>query len=218
MALSFPLSTAEFANLLRPISSTFSVGEAVENNETAGGEIIAASYGPRLWQGSMQVTTESPDDYEQAVARAELLNQAGASFMFRSLARSGPIADPTGSILGAAVPQITNVNANMRDITISSLPVGYVITRGDYLSFTYLSSPTRYAFHRVVTGGTANGGGVAGSIELTPAIRSGYTTPFNVDLIRPGLKAVMIPNTFRPGTYSRWNVDGFSFSWRQTLR
>lgn len=217
MALSFPLTTAQFCNLLLPISQTFTLGEAVEYNETSGGEVIPSSYGPRLWQGTVQVTTENPDTYETAVARAELLCQAGASFMFAPLWRDGPIADPTGSILGVSTPQITNVNANLRDITISSLPVGYVITRGDYLSFSY-GTPTRFAFHRVVTGGTANGSGVAGSIEVTPAIRAGYATPFNVTLVRPTLKAVMVPGSFRPGTYSRWSVEGFSFSWRQTLR
>lgn len=218
MALSFPLTTAQFINLvLLPITQTWTLGEASEYNETAGGEVIPASYGPRLWQGTVQVATQSPGDHENAVARLELLNQAGASFMMSPLWRDGPQSDPDGSILGASTPQITNVNANMRDITISGLPVGYLLTRGDYLGFGY-GSPTRFAFHRIVTGGTANGSGVAGSIEVSPPIRPGYSVPFDVDLVRPRLKAVVVPGSFRPGTYSRYNVEGFSFSWRQTLR
>jgi hypothetical protein len=217
MALTFPLSTGSFWNGLAKVSYTPRLDEAVQFNETQGGEVLSADYGVRLWRADITVRANTYLTLDRVVAKAELIQQAGASFNVTHAWRDGPQADPTGSILGAATPQITNVNANMRDVTIGSLPVGYVLTEGDYIGWSY-GSPARTAFHRIITGGTANGGGVAGSIELSPAVRLGYSVPFNVDLIRPRFKAVYVPGSYSPPSQSRAVRTELSFSLRQTLR
>ncbi len=217
MALTFPLSIAQFFTGLAKASYSLRLDEAVQFNETAGGEVLPADFGARLWRAEITVRANTYLTLDRTVAKVELIQQAGASFFVTHPWRDGPQADQTGSILGAATPQITNVNANMRDVTVSGLPVGYVLTEGDYLGWGY-SSPTRFAFHRIITGGTANGSGVAGNIELSPAVRPGYSTPFNVDLIRPRFKAVYVPGSYSPPSQSRAVRTELSFSLRQTLR
>jgi hypothetical protein len=217
MALAFPLTLAELFDGLAKVETRFSLTDNVENNETQGGEIITASYGPRLWTGSVTVRGNAYTTLDSLLSRVNLIRQSGASFFVGQSVRSGPLADPTGSILGAGTPTITAVNANRRDVTLGGLPSGYVINRGDLLSFTYSSSPTRNALHQVVTGGTASGGGAV-TVEVTPNVREGFSTPFNIKLVNPQCKAVYMPGSFNDPPTSRAVQTTFSFSWRQTLR
>lgn len=218
MALTFPLSLAQFFTGLAKVSYALRLDEAVQFNETQGGESVAADFGARLWRADLTVRANTYLTLDRVVAKAELLQQAAASVMIGHAWRVGPQGDPTGSILGAATPTITNVNANNRDVTVSGLPVGYVLNEGDLLSFAYLSSPTRYAFHRLMNTVTANGSGVAGSVELSPAVRPGASTPFSINLLNPAFKAVYVPGSYSPPSQSRAVRTEFSLSFRQTLR
>jgi hypothetical protein len=51
MALAFPLSLANFFNLIPKVEATFDLDEAIMGNRTGGGEIITSSIGTRLWGG-----------------------------------------------------------------------------------------------------------------------------------------------------------------------
>ncbi len=218
MALSYPLSLANVFDVLVKIETRFWLDEASSVTETQGGEILQAAYGARLWQGSVTVQADAYANLDQMMARVALLQQAGASFSVTQSGRSGPQADPTGSILGASLPTITAVNANLQDLTISGLPAGYVLTRGDFIGFQYGSSPVRRALHQVITTQTANGSGVISSIQVMPPLRAGYSTPISIDLVRPVCKAVIVPGSFQEPVTNRGIVTTFSFNWRQTLR
>lgn len=217
MALSFPLSLASFLDLFTRIEATMDIGEAVLSATTGGGEAITSNYGERLWAGRITGRGHAYISLDEMTARIGLLRQGGASFLVRNPYRRGPAADPEGTILGAATPQITTFNANNRDITISGLPAGYVLRRGDLISWTYLSGPTRYALHRVVTGSTANGSGVA-TTEIMPPVRSGYATPQSITLINPVCKAVIVPGSYQPPSVQPDGIATFSFDWQQTLK
>jgi hypothetical protein len=217
MALAFPLSLANFFSLIPKVEATFDLDEAMLGNRTGGGEIITSSYGTRLWGGRITGRGHAYIDLDQITARIELLRQAGASFLITQSVRQGPQDDPDGAILGAATPQITTFSVNNRDVTFGGLPVGYTLRRGDLLSFTYLSSPTRYALHRIVTPATANGSGVT-STEIIPPVRPGFATPSNITLVNPVCKAVIVPGSYQAPIVSRQGRATFSFEWRQTLR
>lgn len=217
MALSFPLLLGEFFNPLGRVDTTMDLGSAVQSEVTQGGEVIQSAYGARLWTGKVTVRGNTYTNLDQVTARAKLLRQAGASFLVTHPWREGPQADPTGSILGASTPTIVSVAGNMRDVTINGLPAGYLLTNGDLLEFTYLSSPLRYALHEVVTPVTANGGGAA-VVEVMPPLRPGYSTPMSIRLVEPRCKAVMIPDSYQAPVFSRAVQATYSFSWQQTLR
>jgi len=217
MALSFPLGLAAFQDLIPQVSVTMTLGEAMLANQTGGGEVLTSAYGTRLWRGSVVGRGQPYVDLDQITARIELLLSAGASFLVTQSSRRGPIDDPDGTTLGAATPSITTFSVNNRDVTFGGLPAGYTLRRGDLLSFTYLSNPTRYALHRVVTPATANGSGVT-STEVVPPVRPGYATPAAITLVRPVCKAVIVPGSYRPPEVSRDRRATFSFDWQQTLR
>jgi hypothetical protein len=218
MALSYPLLLADFYNTLTRPAGTFTLDAAVLQNQTGGGEIITSSIGTRLWRGKIVAQANPFGTLDDVVARLELLLESGASFLVRHPYRKGPAADPNGSILGAATPQITSVNGNNRDVTIGGLPAGYVLRPGDLLSWTYLTGPLRYALHRVVTTGTANGSGNIGNIEITPPVRTGYSLPVNITLVNPRCKAAIVPGSYQPPSVTPGGIVTFSFDWQQTLR
>jgi hypothetical protein len=216
--IAFPISLATFFSPLAVAEAVFDLSEAMSATETGGGEILRASYGPRLWQGRVTVRANTYLDLDRLVARAELLRQPGASFFVHPSHRRGPQADPTGATLGSASPTVTGVAANNREITLAGLPGSYVLTEGDFLSFTYLSNPTRYALHRVMETRTATGGGGISNMEVSPVIRPGATWPRALTLVQPFCKAVIVPDSFDAPVTTHGSRAFFSFAWRQTLR
>jgi hypothetical protein len=218
MAFAFPLTLAQFHDGLPISQEVFSLTESVQVSENAGGEVLQSQYGPRLWEGSTTVMTHSRINADALVAMVELLRQPGGAFLISPRHLTGPFADQSGAILGAATPTFTTVNANLRDVNIGGLPSFYVISVGDFVGFQYGSSPVRYALHRFVKGGTANvSGGISGA-EVSPPMRPGVVNGQAITLVKPVCKAVVLPASFAPQQHGFRPRGSYSFSWRQTLR
>jgi hypothetical protein len=216
MPLTFPLDLATFFEAFCPISTTFELGEAVIVNETGGGEILRSDYGTRLWYGTVTLAPSRPVAIENIKALIRPLQDSRASFLLyprhkRRATGGGALTEPIG--------QINSLPANNRLLTLKGLPASYVITRGDFLSFIYGSSPSRYAFHQVVESINANGSGVTGEFEVVPPIRPGALVNHNVQFNKPRLKAIMVPGSLSISELPRRGfATGATFAWRQTLR
>lgn len=218
MAISFPASLANFFNLLPINSGALELMENYEAEETGNGEILTADLGQRLWEMSVTIRKGSYDEIEDVRALLNVFRAAGASFFAFPIPRNFPRFDPTGSILGSNVPKLHTVNANNRDIRLSSLPNGYRIARGDFLSFSYGANPTRHALHQVVNSVVAaDSSGLTPLFEVRPAIRPGFTLNSNVKLTKPEFKAFIVPGSGNLGTSSQQQTSGVSFTIRQTL-
>lgn len=219
MALPVPLALVRLVDLADFSMSRFTLGESRQFNRTGGGAILDASLGSRLWTGEIKLTPMPHGVLAGYEARLEMLLEPGASFLVYEKRLTYPVTDPDGSILGASTPTLTAVAVNNIDVTISGLPAGYVLTRGDMFSFQYLSSPTRYALHRVVYAATAADGAGVITVQVIPAIRPGYTLGTAISVTKPQMKAKIIPGTYQapsgnPGLLS----DGLSFQFMQTLK
>ena len=226
MALSFPLSTADFFSGLAVESVTWDLGESLGISRTGGGAVLTYDDGPRLWRGTVYLRPGYHDDISEQAAKLDLIRYSGRPFFAYNPVRAGPRYDPSGIVLAASTPTIGAIASNNRDLTISGLPSSYVLSAGDLLSFTYLSSPTRYAMHRVAVGAIADTSGSA-TVELSSYIRTGAAAGASITLIKPFIKAVYIPGSFGftsmmsgAGSYgaSQINVTaGPSFQFIQTL-
>ncbi len=218
MAYSFPLSLADFLDVL-PISSTmFDLPDAGEMSKTAGGEVITASLGARLRQGTIKLDKMTAAQEDVAMAMLDIARRPGATFLLTDRKKPWPRADFGGALISGSSPTIAAISTDTREITLAGLPAGYVISRGDWMSFTYAASPLRYALHRAATTVTANGSGIAGPMEVSPNIRTGATVGRAVALRKAICKAVVIPGSVDVGTRSSSLTKGVSFSWSQTLR
>lgn len=218
MALAFPLSLADLFDLL-PIGSCTppKLSATLQQNRTRGGDVLTAGGGSRLWRGTVNIARLYHRQADALLALLSVVEDEGGSFMFRHPAFIGPADDPSGAKLGTLAPKIMNVATNSRDLRISGLPSGYLLSRGDFLSFTYGTNPVRHALHQVVSANVAAGAGGQALVEVTPHIRPGFTVGADVRLVRPQAKAVIIPGTFAPGTSAGVFTTGISFDFTQTL-
>lgn len=217
MAQSFPMPINQFFGTIPIRTVSQDLGEAMEFNQTAGGEIVTADMGPRLWKTTFTLNPDYHVPLSRIKAKLNLLRQANRSLLVTSSPIEYPSFDPDGSILGASVVTIKTIAGNNRDLTLTGLPVDYELRAGDMLSFTYGSSPVRYAMHQVVSDGVANAVGDI-TIEVTDFIRPGALPGMVVTLIKPYYKAIVVPNSTEAGEASNIISNGLSFSVIQTLR
>lgn len=218
MAYTFPLPLADFFDGLPITQFAPQLSEALEYSQTGAGEILTADLGPRLWTNKVTIRTGYYAEIEAIKAKLNLLRQAGRSLLVHSMPLKAPQYDPTGSILGASVVTLAAVDANNREIDLAGLPEGYTLQPGDFLSFTYGSSPTRYAMHQVVNTKVATALGAITDLEVVPFINPGYALGATITLIKPTYKAVYMPGSFDPGTSAARMTEGVSFSVIQTFR
>lgn len=215
MAWSFPINLPDFFEQISPIATTFELPEALLVNETGGGEVMRSDYGTRLWSGTVTLHPRRPFKIEDLLALVRVLQDARASFLLYPLHKPNPTG---GGSEAEPIGQINSLPTNNRLISLKALPASFKLTRGDFLSFIYGSSPSRYAFHQVVESITANGSGVTGQFEVVPPIRPGAAVGTGVQTNRARLKAVMVPGTLRQSGLTPEGAASVSFDWQQTLR
>lgn len=216
MVLTFPLPLETFFNGLAIQFGTADLGEAVETSETGAGEILSAAIGNRLWMLDIEIATRDYREGERIRALLNTLRYPGRSLLCRPSPLRGPAADPKGTLLGSYVPTIISVATNNREINLQ-LPSMYVLTAGDFLSFTYSANPTRYALHQVAVGGQADGDGKL-TVEVSSFVMPGWSVGAAVKLIDPVFKATVTPGSTKSGKAGQTRIDGISFSVEQTFR
>ena len=161
-----------------------------EISRTAGGVTLGKDLGPSLWSASY--TTIRMDDQAALAYEADLDTLEGVIFPFEAgdLRRLYPLAHPTGDFNDTGV--IEAVNGNNRAMSLSGLDPGFVLSKGDYLSFDYGGSR---ALHRLAEGAVANGFGVTPQFEVRPHLRPGWVLDAGVKLKRPSALFTLVPGS-----------------------
>lgn len=218
MAYSFPLPAAQFMDILPIELMTFDLPEVVEISRTAGGDVMAAELGTRLWRGEVRLGPMTVDEEAEVTAMIDVLRRAAGSFLCYDARRPWPRADFQGLALAGHAPTLASVAANAREVTLGGLPAGYQIQRGDMLGFSYASAPTRYAVHRAASPAAAQGNGITTLFEVSPSLRPGWAIGAAITLIRPTCKAIILPGSYDAGQRKRTTTTGVAFKFLQTLR
>lgn len=216
--LTFPLALADFADGLRVRSFGWDLSENRRTSETGGGEILTSDLGPRLWRGAVEIAPNTYDGQRAAQALAHALRSGGRTFFVSPWKSQYPTEDPDGSLLGAATPSLKTPTGGSDVVTLQGLPVGYVLGAGDYFSFAYGTSPTRYALHQIAAvSGPADAAGEL-QVQIVPAIRPGAADGDAVTLVKPACKAIVRPGSFKSSEIGLAAAGGLSFEFHQTLR
>ena len=198
MALSFPLSLAAFADRLMIETATFSLSRNDQVSGLGNGQPLNAELASPLWRVDVTTYAHKNDDAEALAALIEVLGHPGRDFYIYNPRKASPREDPGGSILGGATPSIQSIATNNRQVRIQGLTGGYVLSAGDMSAFEYgPSGQKRRAVHRLLETVTANGSGLTPLVEVYPHIRTGAAEGDPVTLIKPALRAKLIPGTFR---------------------
>lgn len=187
-----------------------------EISRLGDGSILKASLGAALWTGEATLPSGPHRLQSEAEVRLARLMRAGETLLVYDPRSNGPAADPGGAILGASTPTIHTLDADNRRLRVQGLPVGYQLSVGDWIGWTYGGSPVRYAAHRIETAAVADGSGLTPLFAVEPFTRPGVTVGTAVNLIRPPIKAVLTGADYGAG---RARVSqGPTFSFIQTLR
>lgn len=212
MPLTFPYSVATFADVIRMSTVRFQLVADQQISGRGGGKIIVADMGPKYWQADVTLINMEHGIARQMQALIEALDESINDFYLYDPRWAYPAEDWGGSRVGPAVVTIGTLNPNNKEMTLSGLPNGYVLTPGDMLHFDF-GVPSKRALHRIVVGGVAAGGSVG--IEVRPHIEPGATTGLVVSLIKPSARMKIIPGSFDPGTARGMITSGMGFKCRQ---
>jgi len=243
MALTFPLTLANLADLLPIESAPWNLVYQQEFSGLGTGEGLAHDLAPPLWEAEVPTGPMYHDDAYAAQARLNALLGSINSFYLHNPAKPGPRLDPTGSALAGPVwifaggvwndagvwlddvpwggtptvgsATLHTIGANRNTVRIDSLPSGYVLSVGDFFHVDY-GSPTRRALIQIVEVATASSAGLTPEFQVTPHLRPGITTGAAISLLKPAAKVKLVPGTLRLE-----NIGGLHsrlrFTARQTL-
>lgn len=156
----------------------------------ANGTTYGKDFGSAIWPVSY---TTGPLPNDDAVSYEALLNSLdGVIGIFEAydMRRAYPRLYPNGT--GANDGVLATVNANNKAITLTGLAANQVVSRGDYLSFTYGGSR---ALHQAMETITADGSGATGEFEVRPHLRAGFTTGAAVNLKAPAGLFSLVPGS-----------------------
>ena len=215
MALSFPISRQNLADLLPIATVEWSLGEDQELSSLGSGELLAHDLGPRLWSAECATIEADIDTIEALRARLNALDGAVQSFYLFDPRRPNPATDPTGALLAAATVSIQSIETNRKELTLAGLPAGFVLPAGTMLSVTS-GNPSRTALLQLVAGVAAGGDGVAGPVELRPHLRPWIASAQPVALLKPVAKVKLQPRSVSV-SQTRSVLHRLRFSVRQTL-
>lgn len=167
---------------LKLVGLSFPPSPMIEITPLRSGALIAKDLGPTLWKPSFRSTEMEAADAGVIRAWCASLLSTEPFYGYDKL-REYPLAYPlptgfTGlTVAGDAFSgkcALASVATNKVELGLSALPVGFILSPGDYIAFDYGSSNGR-ALHMVIVGGTADGSGAL-SIEVRPPLRVGYET------------------------------------------
>lgn len=192
--------STDIMDLLEVESATFGLQRQRELSRAGSGTVYRKDLGPAFLMASIQSVPLEHATAEQVMALIESMEDQLSTFYVHNPRMRFPQSDPQGTLLGSATPVIASVNADNKRVTISGLPAGYVLTRGDWFGVDYLS-PSRRALYRVVDATvTADGDGLTPLFEVSPNIRTGLTAGDSVLLKKPGCNMMILPGSLQDQT------------------
>lgn len=120
-------------------------------------------------------------------------------FLLWNPARAYPLADPTGSIVGAATVKIKAVGADGLSFSLKGLPASYILQRGDMVQVD-TGSPAHRGLHRISEPAAivADGAGETDLFAVRPAVHPGMAANDAVNLKRSAAEFRIVPGSYDP--------------------
>lgn len=188
------------------VGMSFPPQPMIEVSPLRSGRQISKDLGPTLWRGHYQSSRMRPDKAGIARAWYDTLLSIEEFYGYDKL-RQYPLAysNGWGGLLVSGSPfsgagQLVSVNANNKEMTIDHLPIGFVLSPGDYLAYDYATSLR--ALHRCSAAATANGSGQS-TVEVRPHIRPGFTAGAAIQFYRAAARMIILPGSYQEDIVAR---------------
>jgi hypothetical protein len=189
MTISYPLSTANFLDLLPLPAVVPRLVPQQELSNQASGAVLGKDLGPELWMADIETAPMNDDDAARAQALVEALQGSQQTFWCYSTKRRYPKNDPTGSIVGSSAVKIRAISGSY-GLQLKGLPASYVLSVGDILSVA-----ARYGYHRVLESVTSDGSGNTSTFSVASRLRNGEAVDDAVTLKIPTFLACVVPGS-----------------------
>lgn len=200
MAITFPRSLPDE---LKTVALSLMLKPTGMGGGTRGGKQIWADTGPALWHGDLESTNLTQEEFGVACAFFETL-LSEKEFYGYDRHREYPVAHKSGwgnlTVSGSPFSGagLIATGSSAFSLNLKSLPAGLILTAGDRLAFDYDdgTGATVRALHRIVAGGTVSGSTL--TVEVRPALRSGFATNATVYFYQPAARMLVLPDSYAP--------------------
>lgn len=217
MAITFPRMLPDIRRAV--VGASLTLESMVEVTPLRSGKKRTADIGPDLWRGQWSLATSKRAEMDDFKAWYLTLMSREAFYAYdflRQYPRS--YASGWGGLTVGGNPfdgtcTLDDVAAGDVEIDLSDLPAGFVFSAADNLAFDY-GTDSR-ALHAVVAAATADGSGNV-TVEVRPALRTGWAAAATVYLHRAAAKMIIEPGSWseQVSPARRWSA---SFQAVQTL-
>jgi hypothetical protein len=189
MTVTFPINLLGSVGF-QPQGYSFSLLRRQEYSRTAGGITLAKDFGTPLWTLAASTSPLTADDALDFEALAETLDGGLGTFRAWDIRRTYPRHYLGGNFADEAV--VSAIRPDGKSISVAGLDAGFVLARGDYLSFPVYGFMSLF---QVVETKVANTDGQISSLELRPHIPAGAQANTDIVLKEPYTLMAMVPGS-----------------------
>lgn len=195
----------------------------------ASGRIGGVQGGFPLWQGTWTLGRMPDDNSDEWRAWLSRMRGATRRFIGRDLARELPKVYMETGLPGAFDGECSSWTATInadgdQELALEGLPVGFILSVGDYVDFRYDATETAIAglpwraLVRVVEGGTADGAGDV-TVIVEPPLSTAVPSDAVAHLDQPGcIMALVLDQTSLEAVDRLYSVTGGQISGIQDIR
>lgn len=206
MSLTFPLATADFADVIGIQQVKWQIKDNRELSGLGTGQILQADLAPGLWSAEVTLRPWRTNDAREIEAKINAVVRSIGSFYLYDPRKAVP---KSGSAALSGKTVSIKAKADAKSLSLKGLPAAYTLTAGDYLSFDY-GTDTRRWFGEVAETVTADSSGDTGSFEVSPFLPSAAAADVTVTLVKPSMKAIIVPGSLSVSYAAGFTTIGFN--------
>jgi hypothetical protein len=190
------MATTALMSAMRVATARFEIDWGDEVAGMRSGVIRVKQRRPDMWRAQFSIEDMPFSEYRTIRGLLADLQGSRSTFYAWDPGRQYPRADPLGQTAVGFTPQINSVNANMIGMSLRGLPNGYVLSRGDLVSF---GVGVGMALHEIRSPATvtASGAGTTPEFNVSPTIRVGTGVNSVATIYRPIGEFMMTPGSLQ---------------------
>lgn len=211
MAITYPLSVADFWERLRFMDRPVFVPQHNRKQSVSGGgDILSSVLGRPKW--SITVMLAGGWHNANLFQEADMmhLNSRDGTILAYDIRRPYPVNDPDGWKLDSRTVQVLTKGSNNRSLSLEGLSDQFIATKGDKYSVLY-DTDKRFLFEVMETS-QADNTGETGEFEVWPYLPEALAIGDVVTMRKAPGKFKLVGGSYTPGGGVFNSASGFRFS------
>jgi hypothetical protein len=185
-----------------------------------GGGVAVSGYGARLWYGKATLPVgRSAGQQRGEIAHLQGLQEVGATFLIHSTHTKFLQNDPDGSIAASWNPRfVASTSTQSAEIVLDGIDAGFVFLPGDRLSYNYAvpGGVDTHILHEIAIR-SYNSGDATQTLAVRSFAPAGIPNNTPVQFVRPTVRALIVPGSFKPPVETPRARTGGSFDFVEAI-